>query len=127
MSNQTTAVSNNPLKRLNNGVQMPALGLGTYKSPREQTAEAVACAIATGYRLIDAAAGYGNEQEVGEGIARSGVPRSDLFVTTKLWIADYGYEQALRAFDESLRRLGLEYLDLYLLHWPVPSDFAATV
>ena len=127
MSNQSTAVSKSPLERLNNGVQMPALGLGTYLSPREQTADAVECAIATGYRLIDAAAGYGNEQQVGEGIARSGIARSDLFVTTKLWIADYGYEQALRGFDASLRRLGLEYLDLYLLHWPVPSDFAATV
>jgi diketogulonate reductase-like aldo/keto reductase len=87
----------------------------------------VACATATDYRLVDTAAGYGNEREVGEAIARSGFPRPDLFVTTRLWITGYGYEQALRGFDASLRRLGLEYLDLYLLHWPVPSDFAATV
>jgi len=112
---------------LNNGVTMPALGLGTYQSTQERTAEAVEAAIAGGYRLIDTAAVYFNERQVGEGIARSGVARSELFVTTKLWISDFGYESALRAFDASLRRLGLDYVDLYLLHWPTPRHFDATI
>src|SRR4051812_44483415 len=116
-----------PLITLNNGVKMPALGLGVYQSTPEQTAGAVETAIACGYRLIDTAAAYFNERQVGEGIRRSGVKRDEVFVTTKLWISDYGYEQTLRAFDASTRKLGLDYLDLYLLHWPVPSDFEATV
>jgi diketogulonate reductase-like aldo/keto reductase len=115
-----------PLITLNNGVEMPALGLGVYLSPLDQTATAVEAAVASGYRLIDTAAVYGNEQQVGEGIRRSGIARVDLFVTTKLWISDYGYDRALRAFDVSMGRLGLEYLDLYLLHWPAPSTFEAT-
>ena len=112
---------------LNNGVKMPALGLGVFLSPPEQTAEAVRTAIENGYRLVDTAAVYNNERQVGEGIRRSGIARTEMFVTTKLWIRDYGYEPALRAFDASLRRLGLDYVDLYLLHWPVPGDFGATV
>jgi diketogulonate reductase-like aldo/keto reductase len=116
-----------PLITLNNGVQMPALGLGVYLSPPDQTATAVEAAIGSGYRLIDTAAAYGNEQQVGEGIRRSGIARAEVFVTTKLWISDYGYDQALRSFDTSLGRLGVEYLDLYLLHWPTPSTFGATV
>jgi diketogulonate reductase-like aldo/keto reductase len=117
-----------PLITLNNGVTMPALGLGVLnRSTPERTADAVECAIANGYRLIDTAASYANERLVGEGIRRSGIARSELFVTTKLWISDYGYERALRACDVSLRKLGLDYVDLYLLHWPVPSDFAVTV
>jgi diketogulonate reductase-like aldo/keto reductase len=107
---------------------MPALGFGTLdrESP-ERVAGAVEAALATGYRLIDTAASYAVERQVSEGIARSGIDRTELFVTTKLWIADYGYEEALRACDVSLRKLGLDYLDLYLLHWPVPSNFDATV
>jgi diketogulonate reductase-like aldo/keto reductase len=116
-----------PLLPLNNGVAMPAFGLGVYMSPQEQTAAAVQSAINSGYRLIDTAAAYGNEKQVGEGIARSEHPRADLFITTKLWIADHGYDETLRAFDTSLCKLGLEYLDLYLLHWPVPSNFEATI
>jgi diketogulonate reductase-like aldo/keto reductase len=116
-----------PQVDLNNGVKMPALGLGVFLNPPEQTASAVATAIANGYRLIDTAAAYRNEREVGEGIRRSGIDRAEMFVTTKLWMRDYGYDSALRAFDASLRRLGFDYLDLYLLHWPVPSDFGATV
>jgi diketogulonate reductase-like aldo/keto reductase len=116
-----------PTFKLNNGVEMPALGLGVYLSAPEKTATAVQNAIESGYRLIDTAAAYGNEQQVGEGIARSGVKRDELFVTTKLWIADYGYDQALRAFDASLDRLGFDFLDLYLLHWPAPSTWEATV
>jgi len=110
-----------PVLKLNNGVEMPMLGLGVYLSGADQTALAVESAIASGYRLIDTAAAYGNEQQVGEGIARSGLARSELFVTTKLWMADFGYDQALHGFDASMGKLGLEYLDLYLLHWPSPS------
>jgi diketogulonate reductase-like aldo/keto reductase len=116
-----------PRITLNNGVEMPAFGLGVFQSSPEQTVGAVESAIANGYRLIDTAAAYFNERQVGEGIRRSGIDRSKLFVQTKLWISDYGYESALRAFDVSLRKLGLDYVDLYLLHWPMPSDFEATV
>jgi diketogulonate reductase-like aldo/keto reductase len=112
---------------LNNGVKMPALGLGVYRSSPEETTAAVESALASGYRLIDTAAAYLNERQVGEGIRRSGVDRAEVFITTKLWISDYGYEQGLRAFDASLRKLGFDYVDLYLLHWPVPTDFEATV
>ncbi|MET9761956.1 aldo/keto reductase [Streptomyces sp. NPDC006372] len=112
---------------LNNGVRMPALGLGVFQSTPEETVPAVESALQHGYRLIDTAAAYGNEAEVGEGLRRSGIDRSEVFVTTKLWLSDYGYESALRAFDTSLDKLGLDYLDLYLLHWPVPSTFEATV
>lgn len=115
------------LIKLNNGAQMPALGLGVLRSSKEETPAAVETALKSGYRLIDTAAAYLNEREVGEGIRRSGVDRSEIFVTTKLWLTHYGYESALRAFDSSLRKLGLDYLDLYLLHWPVPAAFDATV
>jgi diketogulonate reductase-like aldo/keto reductase len=117
-----------PLITLNNGVKMPAFGLGTLdRSSLEHIAGAVECAIANGYRLIDTAASYLSERQVGEGILRSGIDRSEMFVTTKLWLTEYGYERALRAFDSSLRKLGLDYVDLYLLHWPVPADFETTV
>jgi diketogulonate reductase-like aldo/keto reductase len=112
---------------LNNGIGMPAFGLGLLRCAPEQTANVVEVAIANGYRLIDTAAAYGNERQVGEGVTGSGIDRSEIFVTTKLWISDYGYERALRSFDSSLCRLGLGYVDLYLVHWPVPSDFDATV
>ena len=117
-----------PLIPLNNGTRMPALGLGVLgrETPDLVTA-AVENAIATGYRLIDTAAAYGNESQVGEGLARSGIDRSEMFITTKLWLTQYGYDAALRGFDASLRRLGLDYVDLYLLHWPAPSNFKATV
>ena len=117
-----------PLITLNNGTKMPTLGLGVLDRPaRELTASAVAAAIGVGYRLIDTAASYLNEREVGEGLKRSGIDRSEVFVTTKLWLSQYGYERALYGFDASLRRLGLEYVNLYLLHWPLPSDFEATI
>ena len=116
-----------PRITLNNGVEMPALGLGVFQSSPEETAGAVDAAIASGYRLVDTAAIYGNERQVGDGIARSGIPRSDVFVTTKVWMTDYGYDQTLRAFDTSLGELGLDELDLYLLHWPVPVDFEPTI
>ncbi|GLU50190.1 aldo/keto reductase [Nocardiopsis ansamitocini] len=116
-----------PFLTLNNGVEMPALGLGVYQSTPEETVPAVETALKDGYRLIDTAAAYGNEKEVGEGIRRSGVARDDIFVTTKLWLTDYGYDSALNAFDISLAKLGLDYLDLYLLHWPAPAVLDATV
>ncbi len=122
-----TTVAKSPTLTLNNGIKMPALGLGVFLSAPEETAEAVTTAIADGYRLIDTAAAYQNERQVGEGVRRSGIPRSEVFITTKLWASDYGAERTLRAFDISLRKLGLEYVDLYLLHWPIPSDFGATV
>ena len=112
---------------LNNGVAMPALGLGVFQSPPEQTVDVVNAAIGSGYRLIDTAAAYFNERQVGEGIRRSGVDRAEVFVTTKLWVSDYGYDRALRAFEVSRRKLDVEYVDLFLLHWPVPTDFDATI
>lgn len=119
------------LLSLNNGISMPALGLGVYQSSPEDTLTAVSSALAAGYRLIDTAAIYGNEREVGQalaqGLQQQSLARSDVFVTTKLWIHDFGYDAALRAFDASLQRLGLAYVDLYLLHWPVPGNFAQTV
>src|SRR4051812_40333381 len=124
---QQTISAASPLIALNNGVTMPALGLGVYQSPPEQTVAAVKAALANGYRLIDTAAAYLNEREVGEAVRRSGIGRSEVFVTTKLWMSDYGYERTLRAFDVSQRKLGLDYVDLYLLHWPVPTDFETTV
>ncbi|CAG7615586.1 aldo/keto reductase [Actinacidiphila bryophytorum] len=116
-----------PTITLNNGVPMPALGLGVYQSSPQETAGAVEAALREGYRLIDTAAVYGNEKEVGEGLARSGVDRGEVFVTTKLWLDDYGYDAALRAFDTSMANLGLDHLDLYLLHWPAPASFEETV
>jgi diketogulonate reductase-like aldo/keto reductase len=116
-----------PVLTLNNGIEMPALGLGVFQSGPVETVAAVRAAIADGYRLIDTAAAYMNEQQVGEGIRTSGIPRNEMFVTTKLWMSDYGYDQTLHAFERSLRKLGLDYLDLYLLHWPVPQDFDKTV
>jgi diketogulonate reductase-like aldo/keto reductase len=116
-----------PALNLNNGVTMPALGLGVFQSPPEETVAAVETALRDGYRLIDTAAAYGNEREVGEGIRRSGVDRDEIFVTTKLWISDYGFAAAQVGFEASLRRLGLDHVDLYLLHQPVPTDFESTV
>lgn len=121
------ATTQSPTITLNNGVELPQLGFGVFLAPPEQTAAAVEAALGTGYRLIDTAAAYNNERQVGEGIRRSGIDRGEIFVTTKLWVADYGYEPALKAFAASLRRLGLDHVDLYLLHWPVPTDFDETV
>ena len=112
---------------LNNGVRMPALGLGVFLSPPAQTAAAVRTALETGYRLIDTAAAYMNERNVGEGLRASGIAREDVFVTTKAWVSQYGYDGARRGFEASMTRLGLDYLDLYLLHWPVPTDFENTI
>ncbi|MEU2831158.1 aldo/keto reductase [Streptomyces lavendulae] len=103
---------------LNNGVEMPILGFGVYQIPPEETERAVADALAAGYRSFDTAAAYGNEEAVGRALGSSGVPRHELFVTTKLWISDAGEDRARRAFHTSLRRLGLDHLDLYLIHQP---------
>ena len=107
---------------------MPQVGLGVWQTPPEDTQRAVATALDAGYRHIDTAAGYFNEREVGHAIKKSGLPREDVCVTTKLWNADHGYESTLAAFEASMDRLGLsgsdEYLDLYLIHWPVPAKNA---
>jgi 2,5-diketo-D-gluconate reductase A len=107
-----------PTFTLNNGVQMPVLGFGVYQVPAEQTEPAVSDALAAGYRHIDTAAAYENEAAVGRAIASSGIPRDELFITSKLWIADAGQDRAAQAFQRSLQRLGLDYLDLYLIHQP---------
>ncbi|OIJ88331.1 aldo/keto reductase [Streptomyces colonosanans] len=106
---------------LNNGVEMPQLGFGVWQVPDDEAESAVATALEAGYRSIDTAAIYGNEEGVGKAVATSGIRREDLFVTTKLWNSDQGYDSTLRAFDTSLEKLGLEYVDLYLIHWPLPS------
>ncbi|MER5873341.1 aldo/keto reductase [Streptomyces sp. NPDC002044] len=103
---------------LNNGVEMPVLGFGVYQIQAGQTERAVSDALAAGYRSLDTAAAYGNEEAVGRAIRSSGIPRQDLFVTTKLWVSDAGEDKAKRAFDTSLRKLGLDHLDLYLIHQP---------
>jgi diketogulonate reductase-like aldo/keto reductase len=116
----TTTVTTS-LVRLNNGIDLPRVGLGVYQAPRgEETRGAVREALRIGYRHIDTARIYGNEKDVGVAVRESGIPRRDIFVTTKLWNDDQGYDSALRAFDASMSRLDLEYIDLYLLHWPVP-------
>ena len=117
----------NPPLTLNNGVEMLALGLGVYQSGPEDTLRAVNAALTDGYRLIDTAAAYGNEEQVGQALRESGIDRSDVFVTTKLWISDYGFDEALHAYDRSLRKLGLDAVDLYLLHQPMPRQFERTV
>ena len=106
---------------LNNGVEIPQLGFGVFLVPPGETEAAVSAALETGYRHIDTAKIYDNEREVGAAIARSGVPREELFVTTKVWNSDQGHDATLAAFDASLERLGLDHLDLYLIHWPVPA------
>jgi diketogulonate reductase-like aldo/keto reductase len=112
---------------LHNGVQMPWLGLGVWKAKEgEEVEQAVKAALAHGYRHIDTAAVYGNEAGVGKALRESGVPREQVFVTTKVWNSDQGYDTTLRAFEESRKRLGLEYVDLYLVHWPVKGKYKET-
>src|SRR5512139_3012893 len=115
-----------PSVTLNNGIDMPVLGFGVYQIPDPEECErSVTEAIRTGYRLIDTAAAYRNEEAVGRAIQRGGGAREELFVTTKLWIQDAGYDAARKAFDLSLQRLGLEYLDLYLIHQPFGDIYGA--
>lgn len=106
---------------LNNGVKIPVVGFGTWQTPDGEVAEkSVLAALNSGYRHIDTAAAYGNEESVGRAIKKSGIRRDELFVTTKLWNSDHGYENTKKAIDTSLMKLGLDYLDLYLIHWPNP-------
>jgi diketogulonate reductase-like aldo/keto reductase len=113
-------VTNVPALTLNNGVSMPQLGFGVWQVPDDEAEKAVATALEAGYRSIDTAALYQNEEGTGRALAASGLPRDEVFVTTKLWNDDQGYDPALRAFDRSLAKLGLDYVDLYLVHWPQP-------
>ena len=121
----TTAIVDLNIKstvKLNNGVQMPVLGLGVYQSPPGRvTQDAVKFALKVGYQHVDTARIYGNEADIGEAVRKSRVPREDLFVTTKLWNSEQGYDSALRACEASLKRLGFDHLDLYLIHFPVPE------
>jgi 2,5-diketo-D-gluconate reductase A len=111
-----------PNLTLNNGIEIPQLGFGVFKVPSGQTKEVVLAALKTGYRHIDTARLYGNETEVGEAVRESGLDRNEVFVTTKVWNDDQGYDATMRAFDASMDRLGFDVLDLYLIHWPVPHQ-----
>lgn len=112
---------------LNNGVQMPAQGFGVFQSAPEETVDAVLHALKVGYRHIDTAAAYLNEREVGQAIAQSGILREEIFVETKVWITDYGYEETLHAFEKASAKLGLDYIDLFILHQPATNTFDDTL
>jgi diketogulonate reductase-like aldo/keto reductase len=112
---------------LNNGVTLPAIGLGVFQTPPEETRAAVTAALKAGYRHIDTAAAYGNERQVGEAIAASDLDRSEVFVETKIWISDYGYDQTLHGFEKSARKLGVDQIDLLILHQALPERFDATL
>lgn len=112
---------------LNNGVSIPAIGLGVFQTPPAETTAAVLAALEIGYRHIDTAAAYGNEREVGEGIRRSGIARDKIFIETKVWVTDYAYDQTLRAFDKASAKLGVDTIDLLLLHQPMVEIFEKTV
>jgi len=113
--------------KLNNDVEMPALGLGVFQTPPGETRDAVRCALDAGYRHIDTAAAYGNERQVGGAVKDSGVGRSEVFLETKVWISDYGYDETLHAFEKSARKLGVEWIDLLILHQALPSAFGRTL
>jgi len=121
MAHEATSIT------LNNGVEMPSIGLGVFQTPPEETRSAVAAALDTGYRHIDTAAAYGNEREVGEAVHASEVGRSAVFLETKIWISDYGYDQTLHAFDKSAGKLGVDRIDLLVLHQALPSHFDKTL
>jgi 2,5-diketo-D-gluconate reductase A len=112
---------------LNNGIEIPVVGFGVFQTPPEETVAAVETALAAGYRHIDTAAAYGNERGVGEAIRRSGLDRSDVFVETKVWITDYGYDETLHAFDKSAGKLGIDQIDLLILHQALPGEFDLTL
>ncbi len=111
---------------LNNGVRMPVLGLGTWQITGKKVEEVILSALDTGYRHIDTAAAYHNESEIGKALIISGIPREDVFITTKLWNSEHGYNKAIAACDKSLKNLGLDYVDLYLIHWPVTGLYTET-
>src|SRR4051812_10867044 len=113
--------------KLNNGVEIPALGLGVFQSSPEETASAVEAALREGYRLIDTAAAYGNERQVGDAVRASRLDRSEVFLETKIWISDYGYEETLHGFEKSAGKLGVEQIDLLILHQALPSAFDRTL
>ena len=112
---------------LNNGVNMPALGLGVFQTPPDETRDAVSAALGVGYRFIDTAAAYGNERQVGEAAQRSDLDRSEIFLETKIWISDYGYDETLHGFEKSARKLGVDQNDLLILHQALPSAFDRTL
>ncbi|SFS08760.1 Aldo/keto reductase [Agrococcus baldri] len=112
---------------LRDGVEIPALGLGVFQTPPEETTAAVTAALETGYRHIDTAAAYGNEREVGDAIRESGVPRDEVFIETKIWISDYGYDETLHGFEKSAAKLGVDTIDLLILHQALPGEFERTL
>jgi diketogulonate reductase-like aldo/keto reductase len=116
-----------PTLALNNGVELPALGLGVFQTPADETRDAVRAALDAGYRHIDTAAAYGNEREVGDAVGASGLDRSDVFLETKIWISDYGYDETLHGFEKSAGKLGVEQIDLLILHQALPSAFDRTL
>ena len=111
-----------PSLALHDGVEIPQLGFGVFQVPPEETQQVVEAALATGYSHIDTAGAYRNEAGVGDAIAAAGLPRDEVFVTTKLWNSEQGYDSTLRAFEKSLERLGMDHVDLYLIHWPMPTE-----
>lgn len=119
-------MSSVPTLTLNNDVTMPALGYGVFQTPPEETSTAVTTALDTGYRHIDTASAYMNERGVGQALAESGLSRDELFVESKVWISDYGYDETLHAFEKSAAKLGLETIDLYILHQALPGEFGRT-
>jgi diketogulonate reductase-like aldo/keto reductase len=121
------AATTTPALKLNNDVELPALGLGVFQSPPEETVTAVETALRDGYRLIDTAAAYGNEREVGDAVRASGLDRSEVFLETKIWISDYGYDETLHGFEKSAGKLGVEQIDLLILHQALPSAFDRTL
>jgi 2,5-diketo-D-gluconate reductase A len=123
----TSDSANVPLRKLNNGVEMPALGFGVFQTPPDDAVAAVETALATSYRHIDTAAAYGNERGVGEAIRRSGLDRLEIFVETKVWITDYGYDETLHAFYKSAGKLGVDQIDLLILHQALPGEFELTI
>jgi diketogulonate reductase-like aldo/keto reductase len=124
MTQETTHMTN---LTLNNGVEMPALGFGVFQTPPDETREAVEAALATRYRHIDTAAAYGNERGVGEAVRSSGLGRDDVFLETKIWISDYGYDETLHGFEKSAGKLGVDRIDLLILHQALPSEFDKTL
>src|SRR5438034_2485143 len=112
---------------LNNGIEMPSLGFGVFQTAPDETRDAVQAALGTGYRLSDTAAAYVNERQVGEAVHSSDLNRSEVFLETKIWISDYGYDETLRGFEKSARKLGVDQIDLLILHQPLPSAFDRTV
>ena len=112
---------------LNNGIEMPSLGFGVFQTAPDETRDAVQAALGSGYRHIDTAAAYGNERQVGEAVHSSDLNRSEVFLETKIWISDYGYDETLRGFEKSARKLGVDQIDLLILHQPLPSAFDRTV